>query len=567
MPNSFAKFDQLLKSSELIKHAYDFARAAHAVQKRKNGEPYFNHLIAAAKNVAEWGLDETTIAAALLHDTTEDTAVTLADLKREFGEEISFLVDGVSKIGHIKYRGIESRVENMRKFILALSQDIRVVLIKLGDRQHNMTTLSALPPQKQKRIALETMEIYAPLAYRLGMHRLSGELEDLSFPYIYPQEYKWLMEQMKEKYEAREHYAKKIIPIIENELKNNEIEVVKIDSRAKRYTSLYKKLLKYDMNFDQVYDLMATRIIVPTIADCYAALGVIHKSYPPLPKLFKDYIALPKPNGYKSLHTTVFGPDNKITEVQIRTPEMHEQAEFGIAAHWAYQEHKGSNNYAKRNASMADKKELGWVKQLHEWQKAFTDPEEFMQSLKIDFFQDRILAITPHGEVIDLPSGATPIDFAYAIHSQIGNSAVGARLNGKIVSLSGELKSGDIIEIITQKNKLPSESWLGFVKTSTAKNHIRSALRQKDSSLASIIPTKTEIKITLAARPGLINEISGLITRSHLHIEHINTPTEASAKLQIIKIQLPMTSKDKTEKLLEKFKKLKEVKEVGYRFL
>ena len=329
MPN----FDELLKSNDLIKRAHDFAREAHIGQKRKNGEPYFNHLVATAKNILEWKLDPPAIAAALLHDTTEDTAVTLDELRQNFDEEIAFMVDGVSKIGHIKYRGVESRVENMRKFILALSQDIRVVLIKLADRLHNMRTLEALPPQKQKRIALETMEIYAPLAYRLGMHRLSGELEDLAFPFIYPQEHRWLMDRVKEKYEEREKFAERLKPVLLKELAKHNINVIKIDSRAKRYTSLYKKLLKYEMNFDQVYDLMATRLIVPTVSDCYAALGLIHKAYPPLPKLFKDYIALPKPNGYQSLHTTVFGPENRITEVQIRTPEMHEQAELGIAAH------------------------------------------------------------------------------------------------------------------------------------------------------------------------------------------------------------------------------------------
>ncbi len=561
------KIDELIKTNELVRKAYDLSKRLHEGQKRKTGEPYFNHVVAAAKNTLEWGLDETTVAAALLHDTTEDTPATLEDIKSKFGEEITFLVDGVSKIGHVRYRGVESRVENMRKFILALSQDIRVVLIKLADRLHNMQTLRAVAPEKQKRIALETMEIYAPLAYRLGMHRLSGELEDLAFPYIYPQEYKWLMSQVKEKYNERERYARRLQPILENELKNNNIELIKIDTRAKRYTSLYKKLLKYDMNFDQVYDLMATRLIVPTVADCYAALGIIHKAYPPLPKLFKDYIALPKPNGYRSLHTTVFGPENKITEVQIRTPEMHDQAEFGIAAHWAYQENKGTKGYAKRQVALADAQELSWVRQLQDWQKEFTNPEEFIQSLKIDFFKDRILVLTPSGEVIDLPAGSTPIDFAYAIHSQIGNSATGAKISGKIFPLNGELKSGDIVEIITQKNKLPSESWLEFVKSGTARNHIKAGLRQKSSSLSSNLHTKTEIKLATLEKSGLINKISAIISRSHLHIVGINTPSEPSAKLQLIKISLPVISKDKADKLVSKLKTLKEIKDASYKFI
>ncbi len=562
------KIKELIKTSNLLRRAYDFAEIAHKGQKRKNGEPYFNHSIAAAENVAEWGLDEATIASALLHDVLEDTPRTLVDIKREFGDEIAFIVDGVTKIGRVKYRGIEARVENLRKFILALSEDIRVILVKLGDRLHNMRTLDALPPQKQNRIALETMEIYAPLAYRLGMHRLSGELEDLSFPYIYPQEYKWLLKNMKEKYDEREKYAEGLRLILEEEFNKNNTPFVTINSRAKRYTSLYKKLLKYDMDFDQVYDLVATRIIVPTIADCYAALGIIHKTYTPLPKLFKDYIAIPKPNGYQSIHTTVFGPNNKITEVQIRTPEMQEQAEYGIAAHWAYQQHKDSKGYSRRRASIADSKELLWVKQLSTWQKGFTNPEDFLHSLKIDFFNDRILAITPTGEVIDLPAGATPVDFAYQIHSAIGNAATAAKVNGKIVPLHGELKSGDVVEIVTQKNKSPSESWLDFVKTGYAKNHIKAALRQKSNSLSKVTPTKIEVKINTILCPGLINTISEIITRSHLHILSVNTPSnDHASQIQLLKIQLPVITKDKMDKLTAKLKAIKEVKDIIYRFI
>jgi GTP pyrophosphokinase len=558
-------FDQLIKTEGLVKRAYEFARRAHAGQRRKSGEPYINHPLAAAKTIHEWGLDETIIAATLLHDVTEDTAKTSDDIKKEFGEEIAFLVEGVSKIGHVKYRGLEARVENMRKFILAIAEDLRVVLIKLADRLHNMKTLAALRPEKQKRIALETMEIYAPLAYRLGMTRLSGELEDLAFPYIYPREYAWLTSTMKEKYEARARYAEKLKPIIEAELKKHNVPVVSLDSRAKRYTSLYKKLLRYNMDIEQIYDLVATRVIVPSIADCYAALGVIHKTYPPLPKRFKDYIALPKPNGYRSLHTTVFGPENKITEIQIRTPEIHEEAELGIVA---YQEYKGSGNYLKRRASFADKKEMAWIGQLKNWQKHAADSDEFIQSLKIDFFKDRILAITPKGEVIDLPAGATPIDFGYAIHSAVGGSATGARVNGKIFPLNGELKSGDMVEIITQKNKRPSESWLEFVRTSTAKNHIKTALRSKNGSLGNAVPLKIEMKLTITPAPGLINSISGAITRSHLHIESINTPQhDLSGGLQLIKINLPMTPKDKMDKLVGKLKAIKEIREVVYRFI
>lgn len=561
------KIKDLIKQSELVRRAYEFSEAAHRGQKRKNGEPYINHSVSAAESIAEWGLDEPTISAALLHDVAEDTERTLDDIRKEFGEEIAFLVDGVTKIGRVRYRGIEARVENLRKFILALGQDVRVILVKLADRLHNMRTLGALPPQKQKRIALETMEIYAPLAYRLGMHRLSGELEDLAFPYIYPQEYKWLMTTVKEKYEKRAAYAEKLRPLLETELKNNNISVLKIDSRAKRYTSLYKKLLKYDMDFEQVHDLVAMRVIVPTIADCYGALGVIHKTYPPLPKHFKDYVALPKPNGYRSLHTTVFGPGEKIMEMQIRTPEMQEQAEYGIAAHWAYQQHRDGKNYLERRASFAEKKELSWIKQLANWQKNFTNPEEFLQSLKIDFFRDRILAITPRGEVIDLPAGATPVDFAYQIHSAIGNTAIGARVNGKIFPLGGELKSGDVVEIITQKNKFPSESWLGFIKTGYARNHIKLAMRAKESTLKRTMPTKMELKIAAPEIPGLFNQISEIITRSHVPILSIATPQLSDVKIQTTKLILPMIGKDKAEKLTIKLKTIKAIKEITYRFV
>src|SRR3989344_133287 len=300
----------------LVARAYEFAKKAHQGQKRKNGEPYFNHSLAAAESVAEWGLDEATVAAALLHDVVEDTPRTLDEVKQNFGEEVAFLVDVVTKIGKVRYRGVEAKVENLRKFILYLSQDIRVILVKLADRLNNMKTLYALHPQKQKRIALETMEIYAPLAYRLGMLKLSGELEDLAFPYLYPQEHKWLIENVKERFEERERYSKRIQPLLEEELKKDGVRLIRMDSRAKRYTSLYKKLLRYDMNIESIYDLVAMRVIVAGIEDCYRALGTIHKMWPPVPHRFKDYVALPKTNGYRSLHTTVFGPENKIRELR-----------------------------------------------------------------------------------------------------------------------------------------------------------------------------------------------------------------------------------------------------------
>ncbi len=552
----------------LVARAYEFARKAHLGQKRKNGEPYFTHVLAAAESVLEWGLDDETAAAALLHDVVEDTPYSIQDIREKFGEEVAFLVDGVTKIGKVRYRGIEAKVENLRKFILYLSRDMRVILVKLADRLHNMKTLYAVQPQKQKRIALETMEIYAPLAYRLGMQRLSGELEDLAFPYIYPEEHKWLIGHVKERFEERERFAQKLRPVIEKELNKNGIESVRIDSRAKRYTSLYKKLLRYDMNVESIYDLVAIRIIVPSLEDCYSALGIVHKMYPPVPHRFKDYVALPKSNGYRSLHTTVFGPENKITEIQIKTEQMHDEAEHGIAAHFAYQKTKDSKDYLKRNAAFADKKELVWVQQLKNWQKGFTNPEEFLASLKIDFFQDRILALTPKGEVFDLPAGATPVDFAYQVHTEIGNHCSGVKINGKIGTLDQLLKSGDIVEIVTQKNKNPSDSWLNFVRTGSAKNHIRTALRHGKTTLNKSEPKFTDFRLAVANRDGLFNEISNLISRSHGNILTLNAQSSSgNQKYTLLKIRCAVLAKDKSEKMLEKLKALKEIKEISYKHI
>lgn len=559
------KISQLIKENDFIRRAYDLAKKMHEGQKRKTGESYFNHSLAAAEFIAEWKLDQVSIAAALLHDVIEDTGYPLEKIKEEFGEEVAFLVDGVTKLGKIKYRGVERQVENLRKMILALSQDIRVIIVKLADRLHNMQTLSALPPQKQKRVALETMEIYSPLAYRLGMQKISGELEDLAFPFIYPQEYRWLISNVKGKYEERERYIEKIKPEVGEALKKAGIEYLNIDSRAKRYSSLYKKLLRYDMDVDKIYDLVALRIVVKNVEDCYATLGVIHNLWPPLPNRIKDYIALPKPNGYRSLHTTVFCIDNRITEIQIRTQEMHDEAENGIAAHWNYEQIKGSKAYNEKKSVSADKKELQWVEQLRQWQKEFSNPDEFMESLKIDFFKDRIFAITPKGEVIDLPAGATPVDFAYHIHTDIGDNCIGAKVNGKIVPLNYELRSGDILEILTQKNKKPSEGWLNFVKTSGARNHIRAALKGKNSQLDKREPKETELKIIVEDRVGLLKNITDIISRSHINMTAINTIT--NARFPILRIHCDIVNKEKIEKLILKLKTLKEIKEIGYQLI
>jgi GTP pyrophosphokinase len=558
------KIEKLILENGRIKRAYDLAQKMHSGQKRKNGEPYFNHVLITAEKIAEWRLDEDTIIAGLLHDIVEDTGYSIEKIKEEFGKDVAFLVGGVTKLGKIKYRGVERQVENLRKFMLALSQDLRVIIIKLADRLHNMQTLSALPPQKQKRIALETSEIYASLAYRLGMHWISGELEDLAFPYIYPREHQWLINNVKEKYEERASYVEKTKPIIKKILEDAGVQVLSIDYRAKRYSSLYKKLLRYDMDIDKIYDLVALRIIVKDLENCYGTLGIIHNNWPPLPNRIKDYIALPKPNGYRSLHTTIFFVENKITEIQIRTKEMHDEAESGIAAHWAYEISKNTKKYNEKKASFASKKELQWINQLKKWQNDFASPEEFLESLKIDIFKDRIFIITPKGEVVDLPAGSTPIDFAYQIHSDVGNSCTGAKVNGKIVSLDYQLRSGDIVEIHTQKNKKPSESWLEFVRTNSAKNHIKDSLKNSGKNLSLPTVKGSEIKITVEDKIGLLKEILTVFSRNHVNIISVNTVS--NAKFPILRIKCDLAIKDKIEKLILKLKAIKSIKEINYLF-
>jgi len=468
--------------TEFIIRAYEFARRAHQGQKRISGEDYIEHPLESAYTVAQMNLDATTIAAAFLHDVIDDTPVTLNELEKEFGKEVAFLVAGVSKLGKMKYRGIESQVEDLRKFFLVMAEDIRVVLIKLADRLHNMQTLDVLPRRKQKRIALETLEIYAPLAYRLGIGEIKGRLEDLAFPYIYPKEYKWIIESTKGKYNQCQKHLQRVQEIIERELKYSGIKIIDIHRRTKHLYSLYKKLLRYEMDLEKIYDLVALRIIVEDIKDCYGALGIIHKIWRPLPGRIKDYIAIPKPNGYQSLHTTVFA-ENRITEIQIRTPKMHREAEEGIAAWWAYTDKKGTKEYIKKRVSKKTPEELNWVKQLSAWQREVTDSKKFLESLKIDFFQNRIFVFTPHGDVKNLPEGATPVDFAYVVHTEVGHSCIGAKADGKIVPLDSSLKNGQIVEIMTAKKiKGPNRNWLRFVKTHQAKSKIKAFLNKTDET-------------------------------------------------------------------------------------
>ena len=457
---------------QIIEKAFTLAQKAHQGQNRLTGEPYISHPLAVAQYLAGLKLDVSTIAAALLHDTIEDTLVTDEDIKKEFGPTIAFLVQGATKLKNIEYsptnilkKSHEEHLDTLKKMLFAMAQDLRVILIKLADRLHNMETLSVHGPEDQKRIATDTLEIYAPIASRLGMGELKGQLEDLAFPYVLPTEYKWLKKKVKDRYSNVAQYIGRIKPIIERHLVNAGINVISIDTRAKRLYSLYQKLLTKDMDLSKIHDIVAMRIIVPDIKSCYEALGALHAHYKPFPGLIKDYITMPKPNGYRSLHTTIFCERGKIVEIQIRTPEMHEHNEKGIAAHWAYTEG------GKRNIQ-AKSEDLKWINQLKDFLKDAKSSESF-SDLKIDFFKNRIFVLTPKGDVEDLPEGATPIDFAYAIHTDLGHALRGARVNGKMVPIDYNLKNGDVVEIVKGKELKPSRDWLNVVKTTEARRRIR----------------------------------------------------------------------------------------------
>ena len=451
--------------------AYTYAVNKHGDQLRKSGEPYIIHPIQVAYTLATLGLDENTICAALLHDVIEDTSSTKEDLTREFNKEVAEMVDGVTKLGKLSYTSVEEQqVENYRKMFLAMGKDIRVILIKLSDRLHNMRTLKFLTRDRQIANATETMNLYAPLANRLGVYSLKWELEDLSFKYLYPEEYREIVEGIAKKREERLKFIDLIMDQIRGELKGQRI-VAEVTGRAKHLYSIYRKMKRDGSTLDQIYDLFALRIIVNSVKDCYGALGVVHELYSPMPGRFKDYIAVPKPNMYQSLHTTLIGPKGTPFEVQIRTWDMHKIAEFGIAAHWAYKE-KSFSSGKKANVKVEEDK-LSWIRETLEWQKDMQDPEEFMQTLKKELFEDEVYVFTPKGQIKVLPKGSTPIDFAYQIHAEIGHHMIGCKINSKMMPIITKLKSGDIVEILTSdQSKGPSRDWLKFVKSSGAKNKI-----------------------------------------------------------------------------------------------
>ena len=465
--------------SKLIMRAYNYAVAHHGDQKRKSGEPYIIHPVHVAYILSTLGLDDATICAALMHDLAEDTDVTIEDISKEFSPEIAEMVNGVTKLGKINYVSAEEQqVENYRKMFLAMGKDIRVILIKLADRLHNMRTLKYLKRDRQIAISKETMDLYAPLANRLGVYSLKWELEDLAFKYLYPEEFRELVEGINKKREERLKFIDEIKEEIRVNLKKEKIEG-EITGRAKHLYSIYRKMQRDNKTLDQIYDLFALRILVNSVKDCYAALGVVHELYTPMPGRFKDYIAVPKPNMYQSLHTTLIGPNGTPFEVQIRTYNMHRIAEFGIAAHWAYKESsffKGK----KANVVVTDDK-LAWIRESLEWQKDMQDPQEFMKTLKTELFEDEVYVFTPKGEIKTLPKGSTPIDFAYMIHAEVGNKMVGCKINSKMMPIVTKLKSGDIVEIITNDNsKGPSRDWLKFVQSTSARTKIQQWFKKNE---------------------------------------------------------------------------------------
>ena len=453
----------------MIKKAYQIASKAHEGQKRKSGEPYIIHPLCVAIILADLELDKETIVAGLLHDVVEDTVMTTEDLTREFGSEVALLVDGVTKLGQLNYSAdkVEVQAENLRKMFLAMAKDIRVILIKLADRLHNMRTLKYMPPEKAKSKAIETLEIYGGIANRLGISMIKWELEDLALRYIDPEGYYDLVERVAKKRSQREAYIENVLNILNKSFEEVNIKC-NVYGRPKHFYSIYKKMQDKHKNFQDIYDLMAVRIIVDTVKDCYAVLGMIHTLWTPMPGRFKDYIAMPKPNMYQSLHTTVIGPDGEPLEIQIRTKEMHTIAEYGIAAHWKYKE----GNTSQKQSNIEGK--LQWLRQMMEWEKDLKDPQEFMDALKEDVFSSQVYVFTPKGDVVELPAESTPIDFAYRVHTNVGNKCVGAKIDGRIVPLDYKLQNGNIVEILTSSNSNgPSRDWINIVKTPNAKSRIR----------------------------------------------------------------------------------------------
>ncbi|TMB44684.1 MAG: bifunctional (p)ppGpp synthetase/guanosine-3',5'-bis(diphosphate) 3'-pyrophosphohydrolase [Deltaproteobacteria bacterium] len=460
---------------DTIQKAYDFSAEVHRGQRRLSGEPYLTHPVQVAGIIAEMRLDVPSIATGLLHDTVEDTLATLPQIEQTFGGEIATLVDGVTKIGQINFTSREEKqAENFRKMLLAMARDIRVILIKLADRTHNMRTLGHLPPERQVEIAQETLDIYAPLAHRLGIYWIKSELEDNALRFLHPEVYYQLKRSVAKRKAERERYIKEVIGVLEKKLSEAGLEA-EVSGRPKHFYSIYQKMQAQNLLYDQIYDLVAFRVVVDSLGECYEALGSVHANWKPVPGRFKDYIALPKANGYQSLHTTVIGPYGERIEIQIRTGEMHRVAEYGVAAHWRYKQ-------PGKDGAVDDSQRFAWLRQLLEWQQQLQDPQEFLRSVKEDLFTDEVFVFTPKGDLLNFPVGATVIDFAYRIHSEVGHHCTGARVNGKIVPLRYQLQSGDTVEIITTASQTPSKDWLKLVKSSRAKARIRAYIKAQQSA-------------------------------------------------------------------------------------
>jgi len=504
---------------DAIQRAHDLAVEAHSGQSRASGEEYVSHTVEVATILAQLRLDTDTIVAGLIHDTIEDTETTLTDLEQQFGPQVAAIVDGVTKLGRVEFRSAtEQQVENYRKMLLSMASDARVILVKLADRLHNMRTLGHLPDHKRRRIALETREIYGPLAHRLGMAAIRWELEDLAFKFLEPDEYEALGKLLRQRRKAREREILEMKLPLEEALNDAGIKAM-VSGRPKHLWSIHRKIVTQNRPFDDIYDLMAMRVLTQTLQDCYAALGVIHSRWTPIPERFHDYVATPKSNMYRSLHTTVFGPGGRRYEIQIRTEDMHRTSEYGIAAHWRYKE-----DGQTRDDDEADEA-LTWFRQVLEWQQDTAEPEEFMEFLRMDLFRGEIFVFTPEGDVKALPTGATPIDFAYAVHTEVGQRCAGAKVNGRIAPLSRELKNGDAIEILTNPKQRPSRDWLAFVKTSRARQSIRQWIRKEEFDSAHKLGKDLldrelkKARLTLPSDPH--TRLEGAIALGYPDVDHV----------------------------------------------
>ena len=526
----------------IVERAYLVAEQAHDGQKRKSGEPYITHPIAVAQILADLGIGPTTIAAALLHDTVEDTAYTLPMLQKDFGDEIAALVDGVTKLDKVKF-GENAQAETVRKMVVSMSKDIRVLVIKLADRLHNARTWGFVEPEKAQRKAQETLEIYAPLAHRLGISTIKNELEELSFSVLYPKVFEEIVNLVRQRTPKRAEFIDGVIGTINEDLKENRIKA-KVDGRPKQYYSIYQKMVVRGREFDDIYDLVGIRILVDTVRDCYGALGAIHSRWNPVPGRFKDYIAMPKFNLYQSLHTTVIGPNGRPVEIQIRTHEMHQRAEYGVAAHWKYKEQAGTSE-------VTGEEDLAWLKHLTDWQSETQDPAEFLDSLRFEIGAKDVYVFTPKGKVIGLPTGATPVDFAYTVHTEIGHRTMGAKVNGRLVPLETQLHSGDVVEIFTSKSADagPSQDWLGFVASSrarakikqwfsnerrdeaveTGKDLIAKAMRKQNLPLQRLIASDGIVKLAHELRYGDVESLYAAVGEGHISAQSIVEKLTATA--------------------------------------